>query len=354
MSKLQKTAINAPTVLLDTSTQPLLGVGEPLVSGRYTEKQISLQKRARSKAISDAFVLQLIDIKSNLKKNYWNAWHCNRTILQEGEKLHTRYCNTRWCMVCNRIRSAKLRTGYEPAIAAMNDPWFVTSTHRTVSGHWLKRTLDQDLKVFNLCKRVMAKEGTKLVGIRKVEIEYNVEDGKFHAHIHSIIEGEAAARRFNELWVSKHPLHTDMKAQDVRPATDTKELFKYFTKMISKVEVEGQIRFDPKAMDTVFRAMVGRRVIQPFGGFTKVVSEDVEVEGSTDVDWRYISSPEEREIWCYEEAGKFSDWYNANGEPLSEVDGLIMNKETLNFIAQINGESKERRRQTTDKQPSIQ
>jgi len=229
--------------------------------------------------------------------------------------------------------------GYLPSIEAMEEPMLMTLTHRTVSGSHLRATQAQDIKIFNNCKRSVERKGLKVVGLRKVEVEVE-QDGKFHTHLHVLIDGEVEAYAFVKQWLKKHPLYTNEKAQDVRPMTDPHELFKYFTKMVTKGK---EMDFNPVAMDKVFTVMKGKRVVQPFGGFTKAVEEDIDPDKGTELDWR-PSKPDDMEIWVHEEAGEHTDYYNAYGEPLAQVDGRIMDKETLNFISNISNGSQEQSR----------
>lgn len=350
MTKVQNEVKKPSTVLLDTLGQLHHEVGKGLLDKAYTPNQLSLQKRSRSKAISDAFIFPLIDVEgSTMTKSYWQTWRCTRIILQEGNKLSARYCDQRFCMVCNRIRTANLMRGYMPTIDGMAEPYLITLTHRTVTGRYLASTIKQDREVFNLCRRALNHQGIPTNGLRKTEVEVE-EDGRFHAHIHALIDGKVAAEAMVEQWLKKHPQYTVAAAQDVRPLTDPHELFKYFTKMITKGK-EGVVSFNPKQMDKVFTAMKGKRVFQPFGNVKKHVEEDIETNDQTTLDWR-TSSEEEVEIWHFENAANSTDWYNAYGEPLAEVNSHIMDDKTLEYIEQIKDGSKSKDWKTEGSKPS--
>jgi len=235
--------------------------------------------------------------------------------------MRSKYCNQRWCLVCNRIRTAKLMHGYLPSIDVMKDPQFVTLTRPNVKGSYLRATFGTMQSTFAQCKDALRKQGITLVGIRKVETTYNAIRDDFHPHFHFIIDGKKEAEALKNEWLKRNPKALQY-LQDVKPCTDPIELFKYFTKLLTK---DGQ--FIPEAMDKTFRAMKGKRVFQPFGGIKKQ-SEDVETEEATHCDWKEPQT----EIWTFQSAGKFSDWYNANGEALSEVE---LTNETLDLIKKI-------------------
>jgi hypothetical protein len=325
MPKVSKGAQRHQPQLLDTSAQlrkieksNLLKAPLPKA---YTTNQSTLQKRARAKAITNTVIFPLISLESPMNKSYWSTFHCSKSILQEGDKLKSRYCNQRWCLVCNRIRTAKLMIGYLPSIDGMKDPQFVTLTRPNVKGSYLRSTFGSMQSTFVQCKDTLGKRGITLIGIRKVETTYSVPRDDFHPHFHFIIDGKKESEALKTEWLKRNPkaLHY---LQNVKPCTDPIELFKYFTKLLTK---DGQFLAEP--MDKAFRAMKGKRVFQPFGGIKKH-SEDIDVNESSQCDWK----DPQTEIWTFESSGKFSDWYNANGEALSEVE---LTDDTMRLIEKI-------------------
>jgi Replication protein len=289
---------------LDTLAQPRK-VND---SKGYSEAKISFQKRARARLITDAIVLKLVDLQSPLKKSYWQTWHCSRAILQDGDKLRAKYCNQRWCLLCNRLRTAKLMNGYVPVLEKMANPQFVTLTIPNVTAENLKVTIEKMTHTFNQCRDVLRKQGTRTIGIRKTECTVNETTLEYHPHFHLVVDGADEANAIVKQWLLHNP-NASAKAQDVTECTAAQELFKYFTKLLTKT---GQ--FLPVHMDVIFRAMKGKRVYQPFGGITKV-SEDVDAKYAVTCDWKEPQS----EIWVYENADIYSDWYNSSGEALAEV-----------------------------------
>jgi hypothetical protein len=101
-------------------------------------------KRAKSKFITNAYLLSLIDLKSPLQKSYWNTFHCSNVLLydKDEKKIIGKYCNNRWCLVCNRIRSAKLIKSYEKEIESLPDLQFVTLTIPNVHGDDIKKSIE--------------------------------------------------------------------------------------------------------------------------------------------------------------------------------------------------------------------
>jgi hypothetical protein len=326
-----------PDVFTDTSDvflDTLAQLRNPEQIDSFTPLQKGFQKRSRAKMLTDSMNFQLIDLESKLLKSYWQTYWCTRAVLQEGDKLKSRYCNQRWCLVCNRIRTAKLINGYIPSIDKLEDAQFVTLTRQTVDAVDLADTIQEMQANFVKVKDRLRKQGIKLVGIRKIEIKYNELSGKYHPHYHLIVDGLQNAQSLVCEWVSCYSEDVcNIKAQDVRKA-DKKapiELFKYFTKMLTDSG-----RFYPEQMDVIFQVMKGKRTFQPFGGIKKQ-SEDIELDEQTNIDWL----PPQTEIWVFEDANEFSDWYNAQGEPLSQVKMSEQTMQLRNNILEDNDDNRQ-------------
>lgn len=318
MSKISKYSLKENTApLLDTLAQ--LSTNDCKCQD---PNQLALQKRARSKAFTLSYLFDLIDLKSPLQKSYWNTYHCSSVILQDGQKITSKYCNTRWCGVCNRIRTAKIINGYRPSIDQFQDSQFVTLTTPNVKA----KDLLKEIEHLNDCIRRITKNlkqtyGIQLKALKKIECTYNQRTNEYNPHLHLIVEGKDNAMKLKKHWLKMNRASSP-KAQDVTEANDTSmvELCKYFTKIITKDN-----DYNPKAQDIIFRAMKGKRTFQPIG-IKKDVSEDIdEIQGQ-----EISHKPPMNEIWVYEKEA--FDWITADGETLSEYeptkeDYKIINKE---------------------------
>jgi hypothetical protein len=231
----------------------------------------SLIRRARAKFFSYAVVFPLIALDSPLHKSYWNTYHCCETLAREGETVTGSYCKNRWCTVCNRIRTAVLINTYKPVLESWEDKWFVTLTIPNVPAEELKDALKGMQVEFSRIRKTLGKrnergKGEKFVGFRKLECTYNPNRNDYHPHYHVIVKGEQMARELLSEWLRRFP-DADNKAQDIRPADDDSvmELFKYFTKLITKANrsKDGQVFIKP--LDVIFQAIRGKRTFQNFG-----------------------------------------------------------------------------------------
>lgn len=231
--------------------------------------------------MTNAYLFKLIDLDSPLKQSYWNSYHCASAIEHTEEegisKLTSKYCNNRWCMVCNRIRTAKLIAGYSPVLEEMTEKYFLTLTVPNVAGDQLAGKLEEmynTVRAINKDARGYYK--LKFKGIRKVECTYNLHRNDYHPHFHMILDNKQASEHFLKQWLKRYP-DANSKGQDLRKADNNsvKELFKYFTKITTKLDDEGAKTVDAKSLDTIFQAMRGKRIFQAMG-IKKHVSEDIE------------------------------------------------------------------------------
>lgn len=297
-----------------TLSDPKNGAPGPLILdtlAQLAQKGPSrLLLRARSKYLTGSLAIGLAELHSPLEKYYRNAFYCNHTLVQVGETVTGKYCNSRICYVCNRIRTAKLINGYATQLKAMRDARFVTLTRTNVSGDILRDTVSGMLDtVRRILRRYNNRGKVTHNGIRKIEITHNTVTDTFHPHFHFVCDGLAVAEQLVADWLELNPGITDIKAQDIRPVDENSllELFKYSTKLV--VKRDGRHELHLQAVDVITRALYGRRIIQPYGRIRRV-SEDVD-------DLRSDSYPELPEYdlmeWCWHE----HDWIGEGGECLT-------------------------------------
>jgi len=231
----------------------------------------TLQKRAKAKYISDPITLKLVDISHSKsdKQPFWNTWHCARRLQQEDGKVTTKYCKNRWCIVCNRIRTAKYILGYEDELKKLKDPYFVTLTVKNISAKKLHSEIDKMFLVFNKIRKSFIYQKHPLIGIRKLESTVSEKYRNHHPHFHLIIDGKENALALVNEWLKLYE-GTDIKGQDFKKADPNSivELFKYFTKMFTK---GGVYTTDLKV---IINALKGRRVIQGLGVKKKKESDE--------------------------------------------------------------------------------
>lgn len=303
--------------LLDTLVQlridPLNSNDNQIVTNLESKAKKDLknyQKRAKAKAVTNAITKRLVDVKgSKMIKYYWNAYHCNNVILQNNMTLTATYCNTRHCVNCNRIRTAKAINGYTKPLNKLEYQNFVTLTRQSVKSNELNEAIcKMTLNFRNVLKNMKNTYGIKLKGIRKLECNHNENTDTYNPHFHLIVNGTPCQMLlFKSLWLNKYTtLQADPQAQHFEKAKENteKEIFKYMVKMIAKDGI------NPESLDTIFTAIKGKRTIQPFGGIKKV-TEDVEDIQKQEVN--FVQSENQSWVW----SDMVLDWVTEWGEVLT-------------------------------------
>jgi len=307
---------NSP--FLDTLAQP----GTRTTKTPFQNSVKSLKRRASAKFLTNLIILPLIDLESPLQKAYWRSYHCTELLLQNDNKITSQYCKNRWCVVCNRIRTAQMIINYLPVIKKeITEPYFVTLTIPNCEGRELSDTINKMIKTFIKINHTFRyRKSYRVKGIRKLECTYNAERGTFHPHFHFILDTREAAERLVEAWLSHYP-EAKSVGQNIKKADENSliELFKYTTKLlVGKPSRSGNngvvFNIIPEALDVIFTAMYKKRVYQPISIKKVPYNEDMEdIEG---IQSQEINDIVKRiEVWEWEQG--VSDWVSPNGELLT-------------------------------------
>jgi len=339
-SSQDSTPKNTPP-LLDTLAQ--LATAPPAAASRGGKISV-LKRRAVAKYITNELIFPLIDLhvpktlfkewkylgidrhslgadtNSPLWNSYWNTYRCVERLIQKGTEITAEYyCNNRWCIVCNRIRTARMINDYLPVIRKeVEDPYFVTLTIPNVCAKELRPTINEMLRTASkINHKFKERRDYRVKGIRKLECTYNSDTKEYHPHLHYLLSGVVPGQELINNWLVCHPM-ADRAAQDIRPADDNSlvELFKYTTKIITSkniTRVDGKVVMNAhiNALDTIFRAMYRRRVFQPIGIKKIALSEDIGEIQAQDIE--DIKSAVDEWDWKQES----SDWVNSKGELLT-------------------------------------
>lgn len=286
----------------------------------------TLMKKQWSKYVSKGIALSLMhfNAKSELYKSYKNSTYCAETLLtNEIGKIHTTYCKNRWCLTCNRIKTARLINAYLPQLEQLFQPVFVTVTLPTVPGEELPARIANMESQWreiskNSIKPAYKKNHNPFKGIRKAECTIR-PNGMYHYHFHLILNDWAQAEWLVSQWLKRFP-EADRKAQDIRFANEFafRELFKY----AFKAEVKSNNKTNAKRYDLVFSALRGKRTYQAFGGI-KAIEENFSDDDLTNA---IVLEGMYNKIfkWCVD------DWYEkGSGEALV---GLAIPSKVKNMI----------------------
>ncbi len=213
-----------------------------------------------------------------MKKKYINSVFCSNVLFEQSGKVATKYCKNRWCMVCARIRTGQLINTYYPILKEWKNAAFLTLTMPTVSLTELKPRIIFMISEFAHIKdSLLKKRKIKLVGVRKLECTYNPVDDKYHPNFHYIDESYEHAELVRLAWLRRNE-SCNIDAQKIQICTENsvKELFKYFTKILSTKNADSPRHIYVSALDNIFGAMTAQRVYQPFG--FKKLPNDLEID----------------------------------------------------------------------------
>ena len=271
-------------------------------------QRATLVKRARSKWFTRQILGPLLELGSPLEKQYENAWHCCEFIYVDEEgTARSRYCNSRVCNTCNRIRTAKAMNGYMSQLEG-KETYFLTLTAPNVGGEFLRQEVRRLKNVFGNIRRVLQRQGMEFAGLTKTEITHNDQRQDFHPHLHILYysdecNGQEVGEAIIDEWLKRNK-NASRNAQDLQRADEgsRNELFKYTTKQLKKADGKG-FKYDPVALDTIMRALYKLRTLQPFGGLKRVNDE---VEGEELIAMDPVGVQLSAGYYMYHE----SDWYH--------------------------------------------
>ena len=245
----------------------------------------TLKKRALAKKYTNEILYPLIDLKNEREQSYWNTYHCVRTLLQDTHgKVTSSYCKNRWCIVCNRIRTGILINTYSKPISDV-DSCFLTLTSdwtkKCVTRADLEHTIDHYKIVFRKIHWRFKRKYGNLGVLRKLETTWNTEKRWFHPHFHVILENKnGSAEFFRTQWLKEFPKASNTtNTISVTDSNTVKEMFKYFTKLWKVNKHENLVLpYPPDVMDQMFDVLYRQRVIQSYGKWYGMASDDFNVE----------------------------------------------------------------------------
>ena len=316
---------------LDTLEQvPLCALypKEGIQRNSQAARKENLLKRARAKYVSGVVAAPLTTLRSPLAKQYKLSQTCGAELTETPGKITSKYCGCRWCLVCARIRTARLIKGYMPAIEQMGDnTYFLTVSRPNVKAADLQAEIQHYIRCARLINRFLREKcKLKFSSLRKIECTYNEVANTYHPHFHFVFDDFQAADLFLTQWLARNPAALRDKGNQLKKADagSAMELFKYFTKVVSKSASgqPGDYRIHVQALDVMFCAMRKVRTFQPCG-VIKAVSEDIDEVISEE------SGREEVNFWQW----SGFDWMNSDTAEL--LTGYAPSAAVLSIAAHL-------------------
>ena len=120
-------------------------------------------------------------INPEIRKGYWNTYHCQNRVFTVNGRVYGKYCKNRFCTLCCANRKADIINRYLPIVQIWEKPCLVTLTIKSVPYYRLNVVMKSMIKEFRAIvetyrKRNQRGKGIRLVGIRSLEINYNFKD----------------------------------------------------------------------------------------------------------------------------------------------------------------------------------
>lgn len=115
-------------------------------------------------------------------------------------------CSSRFCVFCNRQRSAANQEKYADCVISMRNPMFATLTQRAIAGESLADCRDRAMDAFALLRRSKLWDNHVIGGVYSLEFTEFVDKSTgdhvhWHVHIHAIIDTDTGyIPLFRRLW----------------------------------------------------------------------------------------------------------------------------------------------------------
>lgn len=273
-SRTKGTTSNRPDSFVHTS--PLIGL-----NGKDT-----LRKRARKYHISKSIIGHMLNENPsmNLEKRLKRGLKCGLQVrVNEAGETESRYCGTRFCQVCNGIRTNMLFNRLNKKMIESDKWYMVVLSVQNCKEEELKEMIKRYKRNWvQINKWFKNNKKTKGNGFYTYEITYNEHKNTYHPHIHIMMDDKESADKILELWlklnhytkVSNYALQDKgNKVIEMKPHENKKdsayilELIKYATKPGTKDKNLGTININAGALITIYEALQDKQVFQTFGSF---------------------------------------------------------------------------------------
>jgi hypothetical protein len=279
---------------------------------------------AKRKTISRTILLELISVaeKKNRPlayiKQLWNSYHCLNSVLTNEYKLFGRYCKKKVCLVCNGIKKAELIRKYFPYLKQWEQPYFITLTVKSIPANKLENYIRNGMtrgiqRIINRhYKNHQLNKGSKLIGLRALECNFNPKKRTYNPHFHLIVQNKEMADLFVSEWIKLWKGKAGKQSQFIRPVLDTEkdliEVIKYSTKIFTDPSMQKKktsktnYNIYVSAIENILFALRNKRQYEHFGF---KLTKEIEIKSKTQINselkqWKF--NPEK------------SDWVSSKNE----------------------------------------
>jgi hypothetical protein len=290
-----------------------------------------------------------------LEKRLKRGLKCGLQVrVNEAGETESRYCGTRFCQVCNGIRTNMLFDRLKQKMAESDKWYMVVLSVQNCKDSELKNMVCRYKRNWQqINKWFKNNHEYKGNGFYTYEITYNEYADSYHPHIHIMIDNKESADKILELWLKLNHsskvknyalLDKGNKVIEMKPQASKEdadmilELIKYATKPGTKDKKSGTININANALIVIYEALQDKQVFQTFGSFRGI--KDYTEEEVSDI----VQSSNENVnagAGVYNWSPQNSDWLNYDtGEFLTgnKKSTLVLDRgkaitaESLNFL----------------------
>jgi hypothetical protein len=248
--------------LTSSSVHPLETIGEQL---QVTAGQLKLFGRdmAERESILVAFGMSA---HPGLLRRASNIAFCCRSPLVYADTrgrpvLSLQTCKDRMCPRCQRARGQQVAKKVEALVTRYNAPRLLTLTLKHRGTEPLRFMLDRLARAFRTLRASPFWKRNVTRGVYTVEVTWNKERQEWHAHLHTIIDGEFMRQQeIKKLW---EDITLDSTIVDIRAVHDRARQAKYISTYVAK-PCDGA-NWDAEQLCEFALATHGRRMVHTFG-----------------------------------------------------------------------------------------
>lgn len=236
--------------------------------------------------VTQKMVLGLVDVSKKygfpeMKKCYWNTYHCQNRLYTSYGRVYGNYCKNRFCTLYCANRKAYIIKRYLPVIQTWEKPCLVTLRIKSIPHYRLKGAMKlmlNELRAITETYRKRNQRGTgiKLVGIRSLESNHNPVKKTYNPYFHCIVANLQMAEILVKEWQQRsNSGWTNSRAQNNTPIYNNLlsliEVVKYGSKIFTepdlnkKAKSKGSEKIYTGAFNNIFNAMKGLRIFERFG-----------------------------------------------------------------------------------------
>jgi hypothetical protein len=290
-----------------------------------------------------------------LEKRLKRGLKCGLQVrVNEAGETESRYCGTRFCQVCNGIRTNMLFNRLKRKMTESNKWYMVVLSVQNCKEEELKEMIKRYKRNWvQINKWFKNNKKTKGNGFYTYEITYNEHENTYHPHIHIMMDNKDSADKILELWlhlnhykkVKNYALQDKgNKVIEMKPQTDKDdadmilELIKYATKPGAKDEATGIININARSLIVIYEALQDKQAFQSFGSFRNIKDyTDEEISEAVQSSNENVNAG----AGVYNWSSHYSDWVNhetgefltGNKKRTSVLDrGKVITADSLNFL----------------------